>query len=64
MRIDSAAMAGEVEMSKQKRLALSALFLVISVFVCGSLVLTAREAHALGGHQSDWLATLHVPQNA
>ncbi len=51
-------------MSKHKRLALSALFLAISVFVCGSLVLTAREAHALGGHQADWLQTLHLMQNA
>ena len=53
-----------MKMSKNERLALSALFLMISLFVSGSLVLNLHEARAAGEHQSQWLKTLHLLQNA
>jgi hypothetical protein len=51
-------------MSKSKSLGLSALFLAISVFVSGSLVLSARVAHAGPGHQASVSDILHLSQNA
>jgi hypothetical protein len=50
-------------MSKSKSLGLSVLFLAISVFVSGSLVLTAREAHAGASHQPSVTDLLHLSPN-
>lgn len=50
-------------MSKSKSLGLSVLFLAISLFVSGSLVLSAREVHAGTSHLSSVSEMLHLSQN-
>ena len=50
-------------MARRKILGLSTLFLAISVFVSGSLVLTVRESYAENGVSPTISQALHLLQN-
>lgn len=50
-------------MSRKKQIGLSALFLMISIFVSGSLVFTAQEARAAKPHFATSTASLAFVQS-